>query len=415
MNRRILLTIVLCSVFSSTAHAATIDVCPACAVPSIREAIAHARSGDTIAIQHGTYVEGPLVIDKPLTLIGRDQPVIDGKGEGNVLVIRADDVTVDGVTITHGGQSYVAEFAGIRVEDADRCVIRNNIIRESTYGVYLAKAHACTVENNRIEGHAISEVAGGNGVHLWYSTQITIRGNTVTGHRDGLYLEFSTDSLIADNVATDNIRYGLHFMYCHRNRYLRNTFRANQTGVAVMYSRNIVMTGNRFENSWGRTSYGLLLKDITDGVIEDNTFQANTVGIVADAVSRNRFSRNTFRNNGWALTILGNADTNVFSENDFIDNFFSVATNARTSQNQFAENYWSNYRGYDLDHDGWGDVPFRPVAIFSLWVSRYPELVALLDSPAIQFLEVAERVLPVLTPKNLEDARPHMRPFGARQ
>jgi nitrous oxide reductase len=36
----------------------------------------------------------------------------------------------------------------------------------------------------------------------------------------------------------------------------------------------------------------------------------------------------------------------------------------------FRENYWDNYEGYDLDRDGYGDVPFRPVRLFALTISR---------------------------------------------
>ena len=51
--------------------------------------------------------------------------------------------------------------------------------------------------------------------------------------------------------------------------------------------------------------------------------------------------------------------------------------------------------------------------IFGLWINRHPELVALLASPVIEFLEMAEKVFPVLTPKSLEDKSPSMKPLAA--
>ena len=36
----------------------------------------------------------------------------------------------------------------------------------------------------------------------------------------------------------------------------------------------------------------------------------------------------------------------------------------------FDKNYWSNYTGYDLDKNGIGDVPYRPVKLFSYIVNQ---------------------------------------------
>ena len=68
-----------------------------------------------------------------------------------------------------------------------------------------------------------------------------ITGNRITGHRDGIYFEFVTHSLIRDNYSFQNVRYGLHFMFSNNDRYEGNTFRDNGAGVAVMYSNHIDM------------------------------------------------------------------------------------------------------------------------------------------------------------------------------
>ena len=395
--------------FAPQALGAVWEVCPSCPLHSLRQALEEAQPGDTIELKGGIYREGMLTLDKPVHLIGIDHPVVDGLNQKHVFSVRADDVTIEGVTIQNSGVSSVAEYAGLRVEESKRCRFQNNIFINNTYSFYLAKIDSCLIENNQVTGNAKGEVAGGNGVHAWYSKNITIRNNLFKNHRDGIYLEFTTDSTIERNVSTHNLRYGLHFMYSHRNRYYANRFVENQTGVAVMYSREVEMKGNRFEKSWGRSSYGLLLKDINGSLIEGNLFDANTVGIFADEISRDQFVRNTFKNNGWALNILGSSEGNLFRENNFISNYFNIATNSRESSNVFKKNYWSDYRGYDLNRDGWGDIPFRPMKIFSLWVARYPELVVLLKSPVIEFLEVAERIFPVLTPKTLQDESPKMK------
>ncbi len=395
--------------FSTQVHSATLQVCSSCEFTSLHAALEKSKAGDTLEIQKGTYKEGMIVIDKPLHLKGVGHPVIDGLNQGHVFQIKADEVSLEGLLIQNSGVSTVAEFAGIHIEESRHCRFSNNILRNNTYSFYLAKVEGCLIQGNHITGNAQSEVFGGNGIHLWNSHAITLRDNEIASHRDGIYVEFTTDSLIEGNGSARNLRYGLHFMYSHRNKYFKNRFIQNQTGVAVMYSRHIEMRENHFEKSWGPSSYGLLLKDISDSVIEGNIISENTVGIFADEISRDQFLHNLFKNNGWALRLLGNSENNIFRENNFVSNYFNVATNSRENSNLFEQNYWSDYQGYDLNHDGLGDVPFRPMKIFSLWVSQYPELVILLQSPVIEFLEVAERIFPVLTPKSMQDEKPKMK------
>lgn len=386
--------------------------CPDCPPFSLKEAVRRAEPGETIVVPSGVHRQGTVLIDKPLRLVGEGNAVVDGGHEGHVFYIRADDVTIENLTIQNSGQSDISELAGIRIENSRRCAFRNNRLFNNTYGIYLAGVRDCEVSGNRIRGEAKGEVLGGNGIHLWYSRGATIAGNTIEGHRDGLYLEFADDCRMENNRVLDNLRYGLHFMFSHGNRYVNNLFSDNGTGVAVMYSRHIEMEGNRFEKSWGRSAYGLLLKDITDSRIERNVFAANTVAVYADGSNRNRFSRNRFLRNGWGINIPGSSDSNIFAENDFSANYFNVTTNTKTPLNVFRDNYWSDYQGYDLDRDGTGEVAFRPMKMFSLWVARYPELVVLFGSPVVEFLEAAERVFPVLTPETLRDLTPRMGPWS---
>ena len=74
-----------------------------------------------------------------------------------------------------------------------------------------------------------------------------------------------------------------------------------------------------------------------------------------------------------------------------------------------AGNYWDAYRGYDLNRDGTGDVPFRPVRLFSMIVERHEPALLLLRSAFVELLDAAERALPAMTPTTLADARPSMR------
>jgi nitrous oxidase accessory protein len=234
--------------------------------------------------------------------------------------------------------------------------------------------------------------------------------NRVRGHRDGVYLEFSPHARIFENESVANLRYGLHFMYSDSCDYRGNRFLRNGAGVAVMYSRAVTMTGNRFEDNWGPAAYGLLLKDIKDSRVAGNVLSRNSTGLYAEGSDRIVVSGNQFLGNGWAVRLMADAIDNSFRRNRFEGNSFDVATNSSAGRpSSFGENFWDRYAGYDLDRDGYGDVPHRPVRLFSVLVEQSEPSIVLLRSFFLDLLDLAERVLPAITPERLMDTRPLMR------
>jgi len=198
-------------------------------------------------------------------------------------------------------------------------------------------------------------------------------------------------------------------MYSDSCEYRNNVFRANRAGVAVMYSRNVAMIGNTFADATGPAAYGLLLKEIRDSRLERNHFTGNTVALSVEGGGRLYARGNRFGGNGWAVRLSGDADDGRFEGNQFAGNGFDVVTNSRQNSTRFARNFWDRYQGYDLDHDGLGDVPFRPVRLFGLIVAQHPQAVILLNSLLVTLLDTAERVAPLLAPERPVDEAPLMR------
>ena len=198
-------------------------------------------------------------------------------------------------------------------------------------------------------------------------------------------------------------------MFSHEDEYHQNIFRNNGAGVAVMYTRGVHMTGNRFEDNLGASSYGLLLKDIRDSFVEDNRFIKNSVGIYMEGCSRSQFLKNKFIENGWAVRLQASCDENTFKQNEFSANSFDIATNGSISLNKIEGNYWDKYEGYDLNRDGIGDVPFHPVSLYGMIVEKMPTAVILWRSLMVVLLDRAEKVLPAVTPENLVDHYPVMK------
>ncbi len=386
-----------------------ITVCPSCVVKTIKMGIAMAADHDTLLIQKGTYKEFNIHIDRPLTVLGQNLPIIDGQDRGEVFTVTADKVILDGLKIINVGTSYTHDFAAIRMVKNKNFEIRNVTLENLFFGIYLEKASYGKILNNKIRGDAVDEFSSGNGIHLWYAKYIEIIGNDIQHVRDGIYFEFADNCTIKNNYSHDNIRYGLHFMFSNHDIYEGNVFENNGAGVAVMFSKFIDMYHNTFRKNWGTASYGLLLKEINDAEIKGNTFEENTIGINIEGTNRINYSTNNFIGNGWAMKVRGAVYTNIFENNNFLYNSFDLSYNSNLNDNSFNNNYWSGYTGYDLNKDGIGDVPYRPVKLFSYIVNRTPETIVLLRSLFMDIIDFSEKVSPVFTPDNLLDANPLMR------
>ncbi|MFN8244460.1 MAG: nitrous oxide reductase family maturation protein NosD [Ferruginibacter sp.] len=390
-------------------QANTLYVGPHRSITSIRTALAMAANGDTIRVDAGTYREKNLVINKQIMLLGINQPVLDGEKKYEILSIKANAVVIDGFTVRHSGSSSIEDIGGIKIYQCRDVVIRNNILEDNFFGIYSLQGTNCLIQNNHLSAFGEEELESGNGIHCWKSDSMRIIGNTITGHRDGIYFEFVTNSIIWRNTSYKNIRYGLHFMFSQNNSYVTNIFRNNGAGVAVMYSHGVKMFNNYFQENWGDAAYGLLLKEITDSYIEGNHFEKNTSGVYMEGASRIVMKRNSIRNNGWGLKIQASCMDIEVTHNDFTGNTFDVGTNGSLVLNTFNNNYWDKYEGYDINKDGTGDIPYRPVSLYSMIVEKNPPAMMLFRSFMTSLMDKTEKIIPTLTPENLKDEHPLMK------
>jgi len=403
--------IILFLFFVFSAQAKTWHVGSSQQIKNITEAISKASAGDTILIYPGLYKEGQIILTKKLFLKGINFPILDGEKKAEILTIRSDGSVVEGLHFRNSGHSSYNDIAALRIADSRSVTIRNNKVDFSYFGIYSQHATACIITGNVLNSDAKDEISSGNGIHCWKSDSMLITGNDVTGHRDGIYFEFVTNSVIKNNISHQNVRYGLHFMFSNYNSYLSNTFRDNGAGVAVMYSKGIRMFKNTFSDNWGSAAYGILMKDITDSHVEGNLFIRNTVGVMMEGSNRIIVMKNIFESNGWAMKIQASCMDNTITQNNFKANSFDMATNGDLVLNKFERNYWDKYEGYDLNRNGIGDVPYHPVSMFSMISERNSSSMMLFRSFIVGLLDKAEKMLPVITPVDLKDDQPLMKPL----
>lgn len=401
--------IILGLFFYGFASAKTIPVGAKNPYKTITAALDAAVNGDTLLVEAGIYKEKNLVIKKRIILKGMNYPVLDGEKKYQVISIRANGVVVDGFKIVHSGISSLEDLSGIKVFNSRDVIIKNNHLEDTFFGIFMENVLNCTIENNQLVSFSKEEQQSGNGIHCWKSDSMRIINNTIRGHRDGIYFEFVKNSIIWRNTSVNNIRYGLHFMFSNDDSYISNIFRNNGSGVSVMYSNRIKMFNNYFEENWGDASHGILLKEISDGYMQGNYFSKNTSGIYMEGANRIFMKYNTFENNGWALKIQASCMDVVLEHNNFIGNTFDVGTNGSLVQNTFNNNFWDKYEGYDLNKDKIGDIPYRPVSMYSMIVEKYPSAMILFRSFITTLLDKTEKIIPSLTPENLKDNSPLMK------
>ncbi len=375
---------------------------------TIKAALAKTENGDTIYIHKGLYKEGNIVINKAITIIGIDRPILDGDKKYEVVSVKSSYVTIQGLRVQHSGYASLDDPGGIKVYDATRIAIIDNELYDNFFGIYIQFSTHCIIKNNQIISFGKEEQTIGNGIHCWKSDSLQIIGNNMRGCRDGIYFEFVNNSVIWRNTVTDNIRYGLHFMNSNNDAYFTNIFSRNGAGVAVMFSKKITMMNNTFNENWGDAAYGILLKEISDCHLSGNHFNKNTAAIFMDGCNRTIVEKNVFSNNGWGLKIQANCMDNTIQSNNFLKNTFDVSTNGTLLLNKFQFNYWDKYTGYDLNRDKIGDVPYRPLSLYAVIVENNPTAMLLYRSLIVTLLDQSEKKIPSLTPENFIDEKPLM-------
>lgn len=380
-------------------------------VKTIQRGIDLAVDGDTVLVDSGLYKEGGIVIQKSIVLKGVDHPVIDGEMKHEILFIKGRNIIIDGFRLQNTGRSEIKEIGAIMIYDSYGITAINNIVDNANFGISLQNSKKCIIKNNSITAYGKNEVQSGNGIHCWKSDSLLVIGNTITGHRDGIYFEFVKNSLVWRNISRKNLRYGIHFMFSNNDTYIGNVFEDNESGVAVMYTKFIYMYNNYFLDNWGGAAYGILLKDITDSEISGNVFTRNTTALYMEACSRINLYKNSFTNNGFAVKIQASCDNNDFTQNNFKGNTFDIGTNGSLVLNTFNGNYWDKYEGYDINRDNIGDVPYHPISMYSMIIESNQAALMLLRSLIVSLLDKSEKLLPGITPENLRDETPVMRPL----
>jgi nitrous oxidase accessory protein len=399
----------LMGMHAPTLGAATIVVEPGRSPATIGAALAVASPGDTILVRGGVH-PGPLVVRTPVRLVGNGHPVIDGKGRGTVVRLEAPGCQLRGFTVRASGDTLAREDMGVLAAAAD-ITVEDNILEDVLFGIYARQAPRCQIRGNRLRGKDLPVARRGDLIRLWYSDGVVLEDNVAEGGRD-VVLWYSRDLTIRGNRVRCG-RYGLHFMYCNDALVAENDLQQNSVGAFLMYSRRLRLERNWIASNRGPSGYGIGLKDMDEAQVERNVLVGNKVGAFLEQV-HGEFLGNYLGDNDKGLVIFPSATNNDFRGNSLVENGEQVVVEGAAGAvagNHWRGNYWSDYRGYDRDGDGLGDLPHRPSLLFERLADRQPPLRLFSSSPAAQAIDFASRVFPVFEPKpKLIDPAPAMQP-----
>jgi nitrous oxidase accessory protein len=181
-----------------------------------------------------------------------------------------------------------------------------------------------------------------------------------------------------------------------------------------MEVRENVVRNNR---TWGNSDHGIMLRTLQDSVVEGNVVAGNQRGFFIYDVEYVTLRGNLVVDNAVGVHLSAGSTRNTVQGNDFIgnreqvryvgsrDEAWGAAPGARAGGN-----HWANYRGWDRDGDGVGDVPYEANDVIDRLQVRYPSMALLMGSPAVQALRLIGQQFPVLRVPSVVDAQPRMTP-----
>ena len=362
-----------------------------------------APRGGTVVVERGVH-RGPVVIRGPLTVVGEPGAVIDGGGTGSVVTVEGDEVVFRGFTVRNSGREVTEEAAGITVT-GNRHRIESNVVGDVYFGIHIGAGSHSVVRDNTISPGAARGARPGHGISAWNLTDGWFVGNRISDARDGIYLSFTNRMVVAGNTVTRS-RYGLHSMYSQQATMDGNTASGNLLGAALMMSDRLVLRGNRIErHRQGAAAYGVLLKDIGELVADGNLILGNRIGIYAEGVAppagrEALVARNVIAGNEVGLALQRTAAL-IVTDNRISDNLTDVRALGRDLSPAMRwsrggrGNFWGQYRGYDADGDGIGDLPYTLHDAMDALVRREPSVQAFLYTPAHLAIEAAARMFPL--------------------
>lgn len=379
----------------------------------LQAAVDAAEEGSALCLEPGSY-QAPLTVTTRVEIWGPPDAVIRSSGVGTTIEIEADGAALVGVTVDGSGGRFDTLDAAVHVV-ADDVRVEAVRVQHASFGLLIEKSNRAKIINNLIRGPDQGPLGlRGDGVRLWETRDSEVRDNQVIGCRD-MVIWYSRNNEIVGNTVVRS-RYGTHFMYSHGNHVEANRYVDNVVGIFIMYSRNLTLSDNLLARSSGPGGMGLGIKESGNLTISNNAFIANTKGVYMDTSPLepddfNRFENNAFFHSQVAVLMHSSETRNAFFGNRFVSNRsqLEVEGGGNALEVDWNGNSFDDYAGYDMDRDGFGDIPYELRRLSSALESTYPQLQFFRGAITLSLLDAISALFPMMEPQTtLIDPRPKM-------
>ena len=387
---------------------------PAWAQQPLQPWLDAAREGSVLRLPAGTY-RGPAVIRKSMTLEGQGQVIIDAQGKGTVLTVKADHVTLRGLHLRGSGGSHDALDSGLMAE-GNSLIIEDNQVDNVLFGISLHQTRDSVIRRNRIRSLPVDSADRGDGIRLWYSSYNRIEDNDIAQIRD-ITVSNSPHNRYTGNRIVDSRR-AFNLLFSHRSLIQDNHLEKNSTGIIALNSDGLIIRGNRVLHAMDASGAGIALKETSAALVTDNEIVHCAHGIMADSpmnpLNRIVIHHNLIAHNVTAVYFYGAKGGHFMVNNTFRNNLWPVTIigDGDPMSDIWWGNFWDSYEGFDHNQDGFGDRPYDLLAYADrIWMET-PMTKFFRNSPVLELLDFLERLAPFSTPSLiLRDTAPRMKPL----
>ena len=370
--------------------------------------------GSAVCLRPGLYPEH-VRVDRGVTLWGPRDAIIRSDGTGTTVRAAGRGTRLLGFTIEGSGSRYDKMDSGLHVQ-GEEIEAQGLLIRRAVFGVNVERSRGVLMRGNVILGTGEAALGlRGDGIRFWEVTDARIEQNFITGSRD-LVIRYTKRTRISGNTVTRG-RYGLHLMYSSDVTLEDNRSLGNVVGTFIMYSRDVRYLRNLIAASSGAAGIGLGMKESGNLLAQDNVSLRNNVGLYLDTSPLQQGDANTFRHNAFRLCNVGaifhsSQRGNLFADNSFRDNLEQVRVEGGGDAlgSRWEGNDFDDYAGFDWNGDGEGDVPYELYSLSGDLQSRFPDLAYFRGTVALHLVDAVTHILPLFKPRPLLiDKRPSLR------